>query len=361
MPKFLYLILSLVLFASCTADVDVKMNSKSPYTPNHPAGKVNVGFLVVDGVYNSELMAPYDIFHHTVFHSDSGMNVFTVASSKDIITTFEGIRLLPDYSFDNAPNIDILVVPSAEGSMGKDLEDARMMRFVRERGQSASHVLSLCDGAFLLAQVGLLQNRECTTFPGDIAVFREQFPRLSVHDSVSFVHHDKVITSAGGALSYDPSLYLVEHIYGKEVAHKVGKGMALDWDLGTIKYLRVVGKVQSRRGMGVAFQSVHTSYILGKDVNFFKADLASIQGIEIIFENSKYNQQKHEIIQFTLSTTVSDSFVEATSYSDKLTAEQKEIIGSATSGSKIYLEKIEVKDVDGKIHNMGTEVFTIQD
>src|SRR5262245_32508866 len=75
---------------------------------------MNVGFLVVEKVYNSELMAPYDVFHHTIFHTKPGMKVFTVSPDGKMVTTFEGIRIQTDYSLATAPRIDVLVIPSAE-------------------------------------------------------------------------------------------------------------------------------------------------------------------------------------------------------------------------------------------------------
>src|SRR5262245_51661396 len=75
---------------------------------------LQVGFLALDHVYNSELMAPYDIFHHTVFHTKPGMRVFTVSLDGKPVTTFEGLRLETHYSIRNAPQIDVLVIPSAE-------------------------------------------------------------------------------------------------------------------------------------------------------------------------------------------------------------------------------------------------------
>ena len=91
--------------------------------------KINVGFLIVDGVYNSELMAPYDIFHHTIFHTDPlpGMEVFTVAPSREPVTSFEGLKILPHYSYADHPPIDVLVVPSAEGSMDEVQNDPKVI------------------------------------------------------------------------------------------------------------------------------------------------------------------------------------------------------------------------------------------
>ena len=204
--------------------------------PILPEKQLNAAFLIVDGVYNSELIAPMDVLHHTVFHTDKGIRVFTVAQMQDTLTTFEGLKIIPDYSFvtDSLPRIDILVVPSAKHSMDADLENVALMEFVRKTNREAAYVLSLCDGAFVLAKAGLLELHECTTFPGDIGKFRLAFPQLKVHENVSFVHDRKMITSAGGAKSYEPALYMVELLYGKKAAEGIASGLVIDWDISKV-------------------------------------------------------------------------------------------------------------------------------
>ena len=201
----------------------------------------NAAFLMIDGVYNSELMAPYDIFQHTIFHTEGGINVFTVNEIMDTVTTFEGLKLIPHYSFDSPdlPEIDILVVPSAEHNMDSDLENEKLINWVAEVGSKADYVMSLCDGAFVLAKAGLVDGKESTTFPTDISKYRETFPNLTVHENVSFVHHNNLLTSAGGAKSYDVSLYLVHHLYGDEVAKGVGCGLVIDWDIKNYQFILV--------------------------------------------------------------------------------------------------------------------------
>lgn len=205
-----------------------------------PPAQLNAAFLIVDGVYNSELMAPFDVLHHTVFHSEKGIRVFTVAPLKDTVTSFEGLKMIPDYSFstDSLPRIDILVVPSAKNSMTTDLENEGLIDFVKRVGKDASYIMSLCDGAFILAKAGLLDTFECTTFPGDIDKFKTAYPSLKVHENVSFVHDRKAITSAGGAKSYDPALYLVELLYGRKAAEGIGAGLVIDWKLSEVKSVR---------------------------------------------------------------------------------------------------------------------------
>ncbi len=201
-------------------------------TAEPPADRpLAAGFLIVDGVYNSELMAPYDIFHHTPFHTKSapGIEVFTVSPDGAVVTTFEGLKLIPHYSFADAPPIDILVVPSAEGSMDRDLENEGMLQWVSEVGSLARYVVSLCDGAFVLAAAGLLDGHRCTTFPGDQDRFESTFPDLDLRRNVSFVHDGRMLTSEGGAKSYDVAMYLVDHLYGEQVARGVGRGLIIPW------------------------------------------------------------------------------------------------------------------------------------
>ncbi len=232
------------------------------FAPGPPSNRLlQVGFLIIDGVYNSELMAPFDVFHHTAFHAQPGMHVFTVAPSSAPVTSFEGLRILPDFAFDDHPPIDVLVVPSAEHNMDSDLENQRMIDWVRRTGHGALWILSFCDGAFVLAKAGLLEVWQCqimgdagglrlihrgldvTTFPADVARMREMFPTLEVHEGVSFVHDHRVITSVGGARSYEAALYLCELLYGRQAAEGIAEGLVIDWDLEAVQH-SVVGSAR---------------------------------------------------------------------------------------------------------------------
>lgn len=199
----------------------------------------NVGFLIMDGVYNTELTAPYDIFQHTQYREGiKAMNVFTVANTLKPIRTFEGIRILPDYNYlvDELPHIDILVVPSAEHHLDTDLENVELIDWVSKVGHSADFITSHCDGAFVLAKAGLLDNYVSTTFPSDIERYRNMFPDLDVKQDVLFVHDDRAITSAGGAKSFEAALYLCDVLYGPEITKSIAKGLVIDWELSEVDY-----------------------------------------------------------------------------------------------------------------------------
>ena len=249
MKRIIYLLV--LLLVSCnTAEKNKEKQSEtyekrteefsSEKNPKLEPNRYNVAFLIMDGTFNTELTAPFDIFQHTIFRdSIKAMNVFTVANTDNPITTFEGMRLLPDYNYvtDTLPKIDILVVPSAEHHLDTDLEDEVMLDFVRKTDKEAEFVTSHCDGAFVLAKAGLLDGVVSTTFPSDIDAMRDMFPNLDIRKDVLFVHDGKYITSAGGAKSFEAALYLSEYLYGKTIAKSLAGGLVIDWELEDVPHL----------------------------------------------------------------------------------------------------------------------------
>ena len=230
-------ILGLVLYSIFTL-ISCEQTSNREF-PILEKGRYNVAFLIMDGVYNTELTAPYDVFQHTQYREGiKAMNVFTVANTLDPIVTFEGLRLLPDYDYlkDKLPPIDILVIPSAEHHLDSDLEDKQMIEWVQKVAKEAEFITSHCDGAFVLAQAGLLDDVVSTTFPSDIDKYRQRFSHLDVMTDVLFVHDGNAITSAGGAKSFEAALYLCDYLYGPDITSSIAKGLVIEWDKSKLNY-----------------------------------------------------------------------------------------------------------------------------
>ena len=227
-------LIACLLFFGCEDKKSITDYKTERYYPNLAPDRYNVAFLIMDGVYNTEFTAPYDIFQHTQYRTGiKAMNTFTVANTLEPVVSFEGVRILPDYDYtkDSIPKIDILVVPSAEHHLNTDLKDTIMLNFIKKVDKNALYMTSHCDGAFVLAKAGLLDNFASTTFPSDIKKYKNMFPQLEVKDSVLFVHDGKYITSAGGAKSFEAALYLCEFLYGKGIAESLAGGLVIDWDL----------------------------------------------------------------------------------------------------------------------------------
>jgi transcriptional regulator GlxA family with amidase domain len=197
-------------------------------------------FVVTETVFNSELMAPYDVFHHTRFRDEMDyIEPFIVSPDGGPVTTFEGLRVDAHYSYETAPPADILVIPSTDGSMTRDLEDDAYMEYIERTMEDAEWVLTVCDGAFPLAKTGALDGRQATTFPADREAFALLFPTIQVRDDVRLVVDGKFITSVGGAMSYEPALWLVERLWGNEFAAENAEGLVWPWDPGTLPHIVV--------------------------------------------------------------------------------------------------------------------------
>ncbi len=248
MRKILLVLFTTIILAHCTetkkdestTNNNSEIVAKKKVFPNLEPNRYNVAFLIMDGTYNTEFTAPYDIFQHTQYRKNiKQMNVFTVANTDEPITTFEGVKIIPDYNYvkDSLPKIDILVVPSAEHHLDTDLEDQTMINFVKQVDKTALYMTSHCDGAFVLAKAGVLDKVVSTTFPSDIDKMRTMFPDLDIRKEVLFVHDDKYITSAGGAKSFEAALYLCEYLYGAEIARSLAGGLVIDWKLDNVPHL----------------------------------------------------------------------------------------------------------------------------
>ncbi|MEP2689048.1 DJ-1/PfpI family protein [Maribacter dokdonensis] len=242
--KYLLILLTFIL-VSCNqkkAKKETTVVKETRQLPKLEPSNYNVAFLIMNGTFNTEFTAPFDIFQHTKFRKGiKAMNTFTVANTLEPITTFEGVRILPDFDYtkDDLPKIDILVVPSAEHSMDSDLKDEVMINFIKQIDKSALYMTSHCDGAFPLAKAGILDSVTSTTFPSDIENYKAMFPNLDIKDNVLFVHDGKYITSAGGAKSFEAALYLCEILYGKDIAKSLAKGLVIDWKLEDVPHITV--------------------------------------------------------------------------------------------------------------------------
>ena len=229
-------VLLLLSLPACSENQTQVIEQRPPFVRD--AHIRTAAFVAVDGVYNSELIAPYDVLHHSIFRDSLDyIRPFVVSPDGEPVLTFEGLTVSAHYSFENAPPADILVIPSAERSMTADLEDERLIDWIREAASTADWVITVCDGAFLLAATGALDGRTATTFPSDREALAEMFPSVDVRDDVRLVVDGKFITSVGGGMSYEPAFYLVERLYGSGHARLSAEGLVWPWDLATVPHL----------------------------------------------------------------------------------------------------------------------------
>jgi putative intracellular protease/amidase len=188
----------------------------------------NLAILIFDGVQIIDYTGPYETFGHVYTGDAPAFNVYTVSEKSGAITTAMGMSVNPKYGFENAPEPDILLVPG--GDVEGQLENPAVIKWVQDKSKGAEVVLSVCNGAFILAKAGLLDGLEATTTANLIPSFRKFAPKTRVVDDRRFVDNGKVITTAGLSSGIDGSLHLIERLFGRGTAQMAALGMEYNWD-----------------------------------------------------------------------------------------------------------------------------------
>jgi putative intracellular protease/amidase len=171
-----------------------------------------VNILVFEGVELMDVTGPAEVF--SVTERGQAFRVVTVAASTKPLRTLGGITITPDFDYSTAPKADILVVPGGNlRAVGKDGRD-----WLKKAAGNAEIVLSVCYGAFLLADTGLLDDREATTHHWGIDELKKIAPKCKVVEGKRFVDGEKIITTAGVTAGIDGALRIVERLLGKEAA-----------------------------------------------------------------------------------------------------------------------------------------------
>lgn len=200
-------------------------------TQNAPAQKAtarNLAILIFDGVQIIDYTGPFETFGHAYIDDGPAFNIYTVSEKAGPITTAMGMTVTPKYSFDNAPRPDVLVIPG--GGVKEQMASANVIKWLQDKSKDAEVVMSVCNGAFILAKAGLLDGLQATTTSNLIPELREFAPKTKVVDDRRFVDNGKIITTAGLSSGIDGSLHVIERFLGRGTAQMAALGMEYNWD-----------------------------------------------------------------------------------------------------------------------------------
>jgi transcriptional regulator GlxA family with amidase domain len=188
-----------------------------------PGPPLVVDILLFDGAETIDFSGPWEVF------GEAGYKVCTVAERRELVAATFGEKVMPDYTFADAPKPDILLIPG--GNLGRKLfDDASLIKWIRENASSSRSVVSVCTGAFLLAKAGLLDGLTATTYHHAIDDLRRAVPSAKVVSDQRFVDNGKVLTTAGLSSGIDGALHLVEKYDGLTAAENVARNMEYDWN-----------------------------------------------------------------------------------------------------------------------------------
>ena len=204
--------------------------AEPPAKPAKPATR-NVAIVLYEGVELLDFAGPGEVFsaaaNFGAVDDKPAFRVYTVATSKAALTSQGFLKVVPDFSIEDAPAPDLIVIPG--GNSSTLTKDARFMAWARKAFTGAEVSMSVCTGAFVLGKAGLLDGRSATTWFGAIENLRKAFPGTTVQEGRRFIDQGPVVTTAGVSAGIDGALHIVARLLGRDVAEKTAQYMEYRW------------------------------------------------------------------------------------------------------------------------------------
>ncbi len=203
-----------------------------------PERNLNVALLLFDDVEELDFVGPFEVFAVAARPEIAGpdapfaLHVFTVAQHTGTVRARGGLRVQPDFDFASCPPVDLLVVPGGMGTR-REAYNTDLIRWIRDTHQNTLLTTSVCTGAFLLGEAGLLHGLEATTHWASVDRLRETFPATTVRDDLRLVDTGRVATSAGISAGIDMAFHIVSRLLGDETARRTARQMEYSWSQPT--------------------------------------------------------------------------------------------------------------------------------
>lgn len=195
-----------------------------------PQGRrIKVAFAINPGVQVIDLAGPWETFQDTYLspqESEPAFEMFTVSDRQRAVRGSGGLMITPDYTIDNAPVPDIVVVPHFDQpDPSKASEVSAIHQWIRHTHEHAALTMSICTGAFQLAKTGLLDGIPMTTNRLASDNFAKTFPKIDLRRGPRFVEVGKVATAGGLSAGIDLALRVVSRFHGDQVAQQTANRM----------------------------------------------------------------------------------------------------------------------------------------
>ncbi len=198
---------------------------------------ITVGIYLFPEVENLDFAGPFEVFFtaarmHQRTHPEEDLlfRPLLVAEEPGPVAARGNVHIIPHHTFDDHPPLEVLLVPG--GVVSEVMKKPGVLEWIRRESQKASHTVSVCTGAFLLAAAGLLEGKRAVTHWEDMEDLEKLFPGLHLARGARWVDEGKIITAAGISAGMDVALHLVERMGGEALALRTARQMEYSWNRG---------------------------------------------------------------------------------------------------------------------------------
>ena len=178
-----------------------------------------IGILLFPGVEELDFVGPFEVLSYVNKLAPASTQVLLVAEETTELRAFNGLRILPDVTLTACPDLDILVVPGGKGRLAA-MKNANLRQFIQAQANQARFITSVCTGAFLLAEAGLLAGRQATTYHECL----DELSRYGVEVlTAKVVDAGRIITAGGVSSGLELGFYLLQKMFGPDMAREVAR------------------------------------------------------------------------------------------------------------------------------------------
>ena len=185
-----------------------------------------IGFLLFPGAEELDFAGPWEVFT-MVTHLREDVRAVAIAETRAPVRCAKGLRVIPDHSFEDAPDLDVIVVPGGVGTT-TEMDNPILIDWLRKAGARCAWVTSVCTGSQLLYGSGFAHGKRITTHWTFIETLRQIAPDATVLEKVRYVRDGNVVTSAGVSAGIDMALWVAGQLWGIETARAIQRFMEYD-------------------------------------------------------------------------------------------------------------------------------------
>lgn len=213
------------LFGCAEKTKEVEKHDFQNYNKDLPT----IGLIAYDGVLMTEVTAPLDVFAKKDTSGNKLFNVVIIAKTLKPIITEDGLKIIPDVTFNTTPDLKALFVPSAY-DMFAQIHNNELVDFIKKQNRNTDYIVSNCGGAQLIGIAGIAEGKKIVTWIGGGVQLQKDYPNLLVQNDsvVSFIQDGKFSSSNGNLATYISSLELLEKLTSKEHRKFVESYLYLD-------------------------------------------------------------------------------------------------------------------------------------
>jgi len=192
-----------------------------------------VGILAFDDVEVLDLCGPFEVFDSArpVDEHDDAIGLFNlvvIAEKPQTVRCHGGLLITPQTTIDTHAPLDILILPGGPGAR-RERRNSRLIEWLRHQNSRIEILASVCTGAVLLAESGLLDQCRATTHWRWIEWMRTEYPRVELVSDHRYIDEGHIVTSAGVSAGIDMSLHLVARLWGEATAAWTARRMEYSW------------------------------------------------------------------------------------------------------------------------------------